>query len=52
MVPWPPPRGTYSKEVPEGGQEISFWRKEKSQVALAPWKVGRALVRLQVTARD
>lgn len=48
VVPWPPARGTYSKEVPEGGQEISFWGKEKSQVALAPWKVGQALVRLQV----
>ena len=35
MVPWPPSRGTYSKEVPEGGQEIYFWGKEKSQVSLA-----------------
>ena len=35
VVPWPPSRGTYSKEVPEGGQEIYFWGKEKSQVSLA-----------------
>lgn len=35
VVPWPPSRGTYSKEVPEGGQEIYFCGKEKSQVALA-----------------
>lgn len=36
MVPWLPPKGTYIKEVLGGGQEICFWEKEKSQVALAP----------------
>lgn len=48
VVPWPSPRGTYSRKCLREGKKFTSGGRRRARWHWLPWRVGQALVGLQV----